>query len=266
MHIIAVDDEHRALKALTGVIKEVVPLAMVHDFQSPLEALTFMEETNCEIAFLAIEMQEMNGIILATKLKQINPKINLIFVTEHPHYAKEAFELRVSGYVAKPVTTEKIVNEMENLRNPVKWKESEIYVNTFGSFELLVNEEAVYFNREKSKEMLAYLVDKRGKSASRRELASVLFQTDDYTRATQNYLSKIIKDLVNKLEEVGAGKILKRGFNSYSVDVDAFNCDLYDYEKGFLYPPIRKLFQGEYMQQYSWSEVTLAKLFLNKLK
>ena len=138
------------------------------------------------------------------------------------------------------------------------------YVNTFGDFELIVNGEEVSFGRAKSKELLAYLVDKQGKSATRKELATVLLEREDYSRATQDYLSKIVKELVAVLERVGAEQILKRGLNSYAVDTDAFHCDLYEYEKENATPDALKLFQGEYMKQYSWAEVTLARLHWKK--
>ena len=264
MHILATDDEQSALNILMGAVQEVVPSAKVHGFRNPNEALEFMKETKCEIAFLDIQMREMSGIVLARKLKEIYPKVNIVFVTGYSQYANEAFALHASGYVYKPVTAEKIVNEMENLRTPVKWKETGICVNTFGSFELIVNGKEVSFGREKAKEMLAYLVDKRGKGATRKELATVLFERDDYSRATQNYLSKIIKELIVVLEKVGAEKMLKRGLNSYSVDVDAFSCDLYDYEKDDVTPDGLNRFYGEYMKQYSWAEVTLARLYWKK--
>ena len=266
MHILATDDEQSALNILMGAVQEVVPSAKVHGFRNPNEALEFMKETKCEIAFLDIQMREMSGIVLARKLKEIYPKVNIVFVTGYSQYANEAFALHASGYVYKPVTAEKIVNEMENLRTPVKWKETGICVNTFGSFELIVNGKEVSFGREKAKEMLAYLVDKRGKGATRKELATVLFERDDYSRATQNYLSKIIKELIVVLEKVGAEKMLKRGLNSYSVDVDAFSCDLYDYEKDGVTPDGLNRFYGEYMKQYSWAEVTLARLYWKKEK
>lgn len=264
MHILATDDEQSALNILMGAIGEVVPSATVHGFRSPLEALELMKETKCDVAFLDIQMREMSGIVLARKLKEIYPKVNIVFVTGYSQYANEAFSLHASGYVYKPVTAEKLVTEMENLRTPVKWKETGICVNTFGSFELIVNGEEVSFGREKSKEMLAYLVDKQGKSATRKELAEVLFEREDYSRTTQNYLSKIIKELVTVLERVGAEKMLKRGINSYAVDVDTFFCDLYDYEKDNVTPDELNRFQGEYMKQYSWAEVTLARLFWKK--
>lgn len=264
MHIIATDDEQSALNVLVGAIKEAIPLATVHGFRNPLEALEFIKETKCEIAFLDIQMREMSGIVLAKKIKEIYPKLNIVFVTGYSQYANEAFALHASGYVYKPVTAEKILVEMENLRNPVKWKNLGVFVNTFGNFELIVNGEEVSFGRAKSKEMLAYLVDKQGKPATRKELAEVLFECEDYSRATQDYLSKIVKELVSVLERVGAEKILKRGLNSYAVDVDAFSCDYYEYEKENATTDELNKFQGEYMKQYSWAEVTLAKLYWKK--
>ena len=264
MHIIATDDEQSALNVLMRAIKEIVPLAMVHGFCNSLEALEFMKETKCEVAFLDIQMREMSGIILARKLKEIYPKVNIIFVTGYSQYANEAFALHASGYVYKPVTANKILDEMENLRNPIKWKDTGIFVNTFGNFELIVNGEEVSFGREKSKEMLAYLVDKKGKSATRKELAEILFEREEYSRATQNYLSKIVKELMDVLKRVGAEKMLKRGFNSYSVDMDVFLCDLYEYEKENATPDELNRFRGEYMKQYSWAEITLAKLYWRK--
>lgn len=264
MHIIATDDEQSALNVLMGAVREAVPNVMVHGFRNPVEALEFMKETKCEIAFLDIQMREMSGIVLARKLKEIYPKVNIVFVTGYSQYANEAFALHASGYVYKPVTADKILIEMKNLRNPVNWKDTGIFINTFGKFELIVNGEEVSFGRAKSKEMLAYLVDKKGKPATRKELAAVLFESDDYTRATQNYLSKIVKELVDVLERVGAERILKRGLNSYAVDVDTFSCDYYEYEKENATPDVLNRFQGEYMEQYSWAEVTLARLYWKK--
>ena len=264
MHILAIDDEQSALNVLVEAIKEAVSLATVYGFRNPCEALEFMKKTNCDVAFLDIQMREMSGIVLAKKLKEIYPKVNIIFVTGYSQYANEAFALHASGYVYKPITAEKIVIEMENLRNPVRWKETGIYVNTFGNFELIVHGKEVSFGREKAKEMLAYLVDKQGKSATRKELATILFEREDYSRSTQNYLSKIVKELITVLERVGAEKILKRGLNSYSVDVDVFSCDLYDYEKDNVTLDELNRFQGEYMKQYSWAEVTLARLYWKK--
>ena len=88
MHILAIDDEQSALNVLVGAIKEAVPHATVHGFRNPLEAFGFMKETKCEVAFLDIQMREMSGIVLARKLKEIYPKVNLVFVTGYSQNKK----------------------------------------------------------------------------------------------------------------------------------------------------------------------------------
>ena len=70
-----------------------------------------------------------------------------------------------------------------------------------------------------------------------------------------------MEEQLSMLEETRAEKILKRGMNSYSVDVTAFSCDFYEYEQEYATPNQLNRFQGEYMKQYSWAEMTLARLY-----
>ena len=41
-------------------------------------------------------------------------------------------------------------------------------------------------------------------------------------------------------------------------------CDLYEYEKENATPEALNRFRGEYLKQYSWGEVTLARLYWNE--
>ncbi|MEG1780969.1 MAG: response regulator, partial [Clostridium sp.] len=93
MNIIAADDERIALQLLISSINEAVPEAQVHGFGSGEEALAFGSENPCEVAFLDIDMSDMDGIALAKHLKQVNSKINIIFVTAYTKYAMEALSL-----------------------------------------------------------------------------------------------------------------------------------------------------------------------------
>ena len=265
MNIIAIDDERSALNVLIKSIKDAVPIAKIHGFCNSFDALKLMKEIKCDIAFLDIQMNQIDGITLAKRLKEIYPQINIVFVTAYSKYTDEAFSIHASGYIYKPATKDKIILEMENLRHQIKWKKTGIFVKTFGEFEVFANDKKVHFNRNKSKEMLAYLIDKKGIAVTRKELAKILFETEEYSRTTQNYLSKIIKELERVLKEIGASKILKKGFNSYSIDVYEIECDLYNYEKEDPEPEDINRFKGEYMNQYSWAEVTLGRLYWKRI-
>lgn len=119
MTILAVDDEIGALTALKQKIEATVPDAQLVTFTSPEDALQYANESPCDIAFLDIDMPRINGIDLAKILKMKNSKINIIFITAYDQYGVDAFALYASGYLLKPICSEDIKKELENLRYPV---------------------------------------------------------------------------------------------------------------------------------------------------
>ena len=252
MKILAVDDEAGALRVLTDAIHEAVPGGEVHSFLTPGEALDFAAGTSLDVAFLDIQMGDMNGLALAGRLKESQPNLNIIFVTGYSEYALDALRLHASGYILKPVMPEDIQQEMSNLIHPILSTRPRVYVQCFGPFQLFVNGKPISFSRKKSRELLAYLVHCRGAALSRKELAAVLFEDRPYDTATQNYFTQTVRALMAGLRDAGAEDILVRGENSYAVDISRFVCDAYEYLQGT--PNAAHLYQGEYMTQFSWAE------------
>lgn len=100
-------------------IREAEPSAEIHSFQKTEEALEFYRTTPCEVAFLDIQMWNMNGVDLAKRLKLLNASVNIIFSTAYGDYREEAFDLHASGYLTKPITAKMVRRELDNLRHPV---------------------------------------------------------------------------------------------------------------------------------------------------
>lgn len=273
MKIIIVDDEEPAVKTLIKIVNKIKPGSEVNGFTRPTKALEFLEENQADVAFLDIEMFGISGIELAKKFKDKCNNINIIFVTGYSEYALEAVSLRASGYLIKPASEDKVLEELENLRNPVEKNIKErVRVQTFGNFEIFVDNEPVTFRRSKSKEILAYLVDKKGAGVTNAELAAVLFEEKEYNRSLQKQMQVYISDMVKDLKEVNASDIIIKKYNSLSVNSEAFQCDYYD----FLNMDINAInsYMGEYMINYSWSEFTTGMLeeknkkysFIDKIK
>lgn len=255
MHIIAVDDEHAALSVLMDAIQEATSARkcelQLEGFRSTEQALLYTRDNPVDIAFLDIEMREMTGLELARKLKGIAPKINIIFVTGYSEYMRQAISLHASGYLTKPVRAEQVAQEMDNLLHPLA-DSHQLVIRTFGNFEVLYNGKPVEFERSKAKELLAYLVSRGGATVTRKEIAAILFENQEYDLKTQDYLSKIYRSLRTTLQSIHAEDILIKGRNLYGVDISKVSCDAADYLKGL--PYAINLFQGEYMSQYSWAE------------
>jgi len=58
-------------------------------------------------------MRGMTGVEVAKKLKEINPKMNIIFVTGFSDYKGDAMDMKASGYIMKPVTAEEVKAELD---------------------------------------------------------------------------------------------------------------------------------------------------------
>ena len=139
MKILLVDDEKLQLIRLLNTVKKVLPDSEILSYTNPVLAFKENENNLIDIAFLDIEMPEINGIQLAKKLKRINPKINVIFVTAYDNYALDAYKLHASGYVTKPVNEKKLKEEIEGLRFDVALKPTKkLQVKCFGNFEVLI--------------------------------------------------------------------------------------------------------------------------------
>lgn len=61
----------------------------------------------------------MNGVEVAKRLKEANPKMNIIFVTGFSEYKGDAMDMEASGYIMKPVTKEDVESELSDLRFPI---------------------------------------------------------------------------------------------------------------------------------------------------
>lgn len=252
MTILAVDDEKLALASLTEQLAQVLPEAQIIACRKPSEALATVREQPCELAFLDIEMREMDGITLAKRIKRMYPQTNIIFTTGYSEYGMEAFSLHASGYLLKPVSTEQIREELDNLRHPIQLENGKkLQARTFGNFEVYVGGEPLSFHYSKTKELFAYLIDREGAVCSNKELMSVLWESDE---PHLSYMQKIRKDLQNVLQEAGCEDVFVNKWGGCGINTDRIDCDYYDWIAGIPYAV--NAYRGEYMAQYSWAELT----------
>ncbi|MCR4594047.1 MAG: response regulator [Clostridiales bacterium] len=256
MKVVIVDDEKMAAEQLYDICmsNRLIDEAII--FNNPSEAWAYLvKHDDVAIAFLDIEMPVMSGIELAKRLKAINSSARIVFVTGFKEYAYDAFGVNAIGYVLKPYDDEAVFDEIEKaaaLSGAVATKE--IFIKTFGSFDVFVNKKAVHFSSAKSKEFLALLVDRRGSSVSSEQAIATLWPDREYDEASQALFRKVLKSLRTALAEAGISDIFIDGRNQRSVDTTKFRSDLYD----FLNDPRGNVstFQGEYMEGYAFGRQT----------
>ena len=263
MYILAVDDERNMLDELVTELQKVFPQAQIHGEMEALSAVEWVrtlaeEDRTLEYAFLDIRMSGMSGLELAKQIKTLHPDAKLIFCTAYTEYAFDAVGMFAKGYLLKPVSAEDIIRTLDEMVHDWRKAKNElprdIRVHTFGHFAVFVDDHPLSFEREKAKELLAYLVDRRGATVTTEQIAVILWSNRTYDRTLKNYVATVVKSLRKALSAVGAEDILIKTHNHLSVDITKFKCDAYDYEKWDAVAV--NAFHGEYMTQYSWAEFT----------
>lgn len=261
MYVLAVDDERIMLKELTIELGQVFPNADIQGFQDPMEAEQWasdlaQEGKSLDYAFLDIRMRGMSGIELARRLKKLHPGTVLIFCTAYTEYAFDAVGMYAKGYLMKPISAENIVRTLNEMvydwRKSLDVQNQSFWIKTFGNFEVFVDGKPLVFEREKAKEMLAFLVDRAGATVTTEQLAAVLWEDRPYDKTLKNYVSTVLGSLRKTLHKVGKEDILIKTRNHLSLNPEKIKCDAYDYEKGVM--SAVNSFRGEYMVNYSWAE------------
>ena len=254
MIAIAVDDEILMLGALVKAVDASPDIREVNKFSDCDEALDFVKKNPVDIAFLDINMRGMGGLALAESIVAARPDCKIIFCTGYEEYAIPAFKLHASGYLMKPISAEDVQAEINNIKG-VKQREKLLTVHCFGNFEVYANGEKLMFKRLKTKELFAFLVDRKGAGMTAKQICAVLFPDDEDDVKNAAYLRQLVMDLKNTLKSVGAENVLRHETPCYRVDTSLIQCDYLTYlETG------KPEFLGEYMMQYSWAEDTCAAL------
>ena len=252
MIAVAVDDEVLMLGALVKAISASPDISEVVKFSDGEKALEHIKNNYVDIAFLDINMRGIGGLALAEKILAARPDCKIVFCTGYEEYAIPAFKLHASGYLMKPISAEDVQTEINNIKG-VRQKEKVLTVKCFGNFEVYAKGEKLVFKRLKTKELFAFLVDRKGAGMTAKQICAELFPDDTDDSKNSSYLRQLVMDLKNTLKSVGAENVLRHETPCYRVDTGMIECDYLSYlENG------KPEFRGEYMTQYSWAEETCA--------
>lgn len=255
INVIAVDDEWLELANLVKRIAEAVPDAQIVKFDRVQAALEYVQQHEVDVAFLDIDLGSIDGIELAGKIKELRPRCNIVFCTGYSGHMQEAFALAASDYLLKPITAERIRHAMQQLRNPLAFRMpmDRLFFRCFGEFEVYWQGMPLIGLKKKSKELLAFLIDKQGAVCTPAEISESLWEA----RSDSNF-RKCSKELMDTLESVGQSHIVLKSWGKMGILSDKVACDYYGYLNKE--PWALDFYKGSYMSQYKWAAATAEQL------
>ena len=255
MNVIAVDDEQLSLSCLELILEQIDDITSIKSFTESADALEWCHNNCPDVAFLDIVMEsDRRGIQLGEEIQQICPTCYIIFVTAYEKFALDAIRLHASGFIVKPATKEAVQKEIDYLKKFISFsrKAEKPFVQCFGNFDCFFKGTPLKFKNTKTKELLAYLVYRKGSSCSVHELSEILFEDIRNYKNKQSRLRTLLADLSKVLSENGILNIIYKTRGFVSIIPENIICDYYDYlKKG---EDSEYKFQEEFMAQYSWGE------------
>ena len=117
-NVILVDDSKIILTGGLPILETALPNATVIGFTKPSEAVEYVKTNSVALAFLDIELGRMSGLDLCETLLDIDPRINVVFLTAFGDYSLDAWSTGASGFLVKPITVEGVKAQLKNLRHP----------------------------------------------------------------------------------------------------------------------------------------------------
>lgn len=262
MRVIIVDDERLALRQFEMETEEIPGVTVSGAFFNPLEALEYVRNNKVEAAFLDIEMPGMNGIVLAERMREIQPDLVVIFITGYEQYTLDALKVKADYYVTKPYDTSDIKEVLKRAKLLSARQKKRVFVRTFGRFDVFIDGRAVYFGNTKAKELLALCVDRRGGTVTMEEAADKLWEDRAYDNQVKNLYRKAVMYIRQILTEHDAEEIFLGNRGTCQIDVLKIDCDYYELLKGNPEALREWRLTGNYLQEYSWAEETCARLEL----
>ena len=258
MIIITIEKDENALEVLKQTCKRIASDAIVMGFETAEKALEFAHTSAFDVAFFDIDGED-EPFDAAQRLMECAPSAGVVLISADDSNALNAINIHASGFIVKPFSEESIRKEYEHYMEALNITapgEKKLVVRTFGNFEVFADGMPMSFRYQKTKEMLAYLIDRRGAMCSNGELISALWGDDASNRVS--YLKNLKTDLLTALEDAGFQDVVVKQRGLIGIITDKVECDFYD-----LINNRRTVFGtywGEYMNQYGWSEVTHAYL------
>jgi len=268
---IIIDDEWYNLEEISDLIDNTGLIKIVGKYQNPRQVLEEFKKMSPEVAFIDIELGEIDGITLAKQLLEINPEIIIAFITSWDKYAIDAFDINATDYILKPIRMERFLKMIDKIINKVNKqpeKLARVRIQLFDKFEVKIDGTLVKWKRTKSEELFAFLLLNYGSYIHKDTIIENLWTDYDPDKAL-----RILQTTIYSIRSIFSGVpqevVLEYSQSRYKLAMNGVWCDYLELEKSIeaykindmnTYIGVEKsarLFTKELLMQqgYLWSAV-----------
>lgn len=116
LNVLIVDDEKYIRNELRYFLEKYKDLKICGEASNGREAIELTQNLNPDIVFLDIELQDMNGLLVARNILENENHPYIVFATAYDNYAIQGFELDAVDYIVKPFLEERIKRTLDRIK------------------------------------------------------------------------------------------------------------------------------------------------------
>ena len=201
---IVVDDEAPARDELKFLLKKAGNVRVVGEAANAAEAIKQLQDVPCDVMFLDINMPDASGLKLADALHTLKRPPCVVFVSAYSEYALDAFEVKATDYLLKPVELDRLKKAIDAVQKHVSLhakasKTKQIACEHSGKKIYIRATEIIYCN---ARDDYAYVHTRDGDFFSPHSLSSIEKELElfDFMRVHRSYLVNLdfAKELSSK--------------------------------------------------------------------
>lgn len=105
-NVLICDDQPSVVQKVNRILRnEYNNSLFIFSTEDPRQVLVNkeMKPESIDILLIDIEMQKFNGIDIAFKLRELNPRVQIIFISAYHKYAQDIFAVDPTYYLQKPL-------------------------------------------------------------------------------------------------------------------------------------------------------------------
>ncbi len=252
MQVIYVDNDNVWLDNFRHTAGNFPEIDILKLFSSACEAAEYAKKNKTDIAFLGITPPDCDALYLAKTLSLIDENIRIVFISESPEFAMQAFMMDAVGYILKPYSATTLRKEFDKALRMQPKGCLDVVIETIPDFVVKVKSRVAVFKRPKVEELFALLVNQGDSGLTSGEAIANLWPDRASDDATTALYRTTASRLVETLKAWGISDILVSDGRRRYIDTKMVDCDLYRILAGEKKPLIK--YNGEYMRRYSWAE------------
>lgn len=149
MKILICDDEQQYIDKLKMHIEKFMQCRFInYEIVTSNNPQTILKSNDVyQLAFLDIQMDEIDGISLAKTLKERNNKIVIFFVTSYNDYQDEAMDLRAFRFFEKPFNADRMYSGLEKAMEYIDESYVDFYVWSDNEHKKILVDDVIYVER-----------------------------------------------------------------------------------------------------------------------